>query len=610
MKLKLLTLLCFISVIGTAEIKETPLLKVADKTIALEEFEAIYGKNHQITQVPISKSEYLDLFIRYKLKVLEAQALGLDTAQAFRDEAQFYFDDLASQYLCDTIAEKQARESLRERLKWEVDASHILVKIDPRTPMDTADAWGKITKARERVLAGEDFAVVAKEVSEDPSAKQNSGRLGYFGPFQMVEEFEDATYNAEVGQVTEIFKTRFGYHFLIVHDKRPFEGQVLTAHIMKMVSKNASEADQAKAKAIIDSLYELVKSGEDFAKVAAMNSDDRQSGFRGGQLPWISRNQIVAEYSDVAFALNAGEYSEPVRSGFGWHIIKLLDRRAEHPEEDIDRMMEYAKKQNMALGQAGEKAKTTALKQKYNFRWNPDVRAEVITIMHTSANDAERTEKLKALTSPLATFNGGAIQINNMSLEEIAWNQNFSNDANFEQLAKNALFEREKQELPNMYPEFKYTMQEYYDGLLIFEINQQTVWNDSAVDSTMIIKQYESNKARYSATGTFNGKIYFFDSPQSEAQIAKIKAGDAKAVKSAVKVVEGEQAKGGIYDDFIWPIIPSKYVVAVGEITNGEPQELDAVRGQVISDCQQIAERQWTDKLKEKYNPQTLKKIK
>ncbi len=602
-----------LTIAAQAQIQEKPLLEINGTVIPQEEFETIYKKNYNIGQVEISRKEYFDLFTNYKLKVAEAKALGLDTLKSYKDECDFYYNELSQQYLTDTAALKAARNVIRDRMKEEIDASHILIRVDPKaSPADTIKAYERISDALTRVRKGEDFNEVAVQCSDDPTVAKNKGRLHYFTALQMVAPFETAAYSTPVNQVSGIFRTQFGYHILKVHDRRAFGGEVLVAHIMKVCQRGASDEQRAKAKAQIDSLYTLIVGGADFAQLAARNSDDRQSAMQGGMMQWFTESAIIPEFSKPAFALkNVGDVCAPIETPFGYHIIKLIEKRSERPESTVNRMIENAIRNGHQVGQAGVNAKGTQLMKEYNFQWDKTLSAKFAEIMGSVAADSVKEAKLKELNAPIATYTGGTVDPEQLKVSDIHWNPVLPVSENLKKFGIDTMLKYEKTRLTQKYANFKYTMQEYYDGLLVFEMNQRVIWNDTTIDSAAIAKQYAAYPERYSKGGTFDGKIYFFSEPLSDKQLEKLKASsDKKVVKLATKVVEGPQTQGGIYDDIIWPLEQSSYTVAVGTTTAGELEPLEKVRGSVISDLQHFKEKEWIAQLQAKYEPKVLSKIK
>ena len=320
--------------------KQDPVLMTVDGVpVTQGEFEAIYKKNNKdvkVTQEALD--EYLELFINYKLKVREAEKLGMDTVAKFQKELDGYRKQLARPYLIDRELNDALIKEAYDRMQEEVHASHILVQLQPdATPEDTAAAWKRIMSLRDRILKGEDFAAVAKAPggSDDPSAQKNGGDLGWFSALQMVYPFESAAYNTAVGEVSRPVRTRFGYHIIRVDAKRPARGQVKVAHIMLRSTDQDSTAKQQEVESRIREIHQrLVKNEIGFEDAALRFSEDESSNTKGGELPMFGTGKMIDEFEDVAFALKEdGEISDPVRTRYGWHIIKRLEYQ---PPPDFD----------------------------------------------------------------------------------------------------------------------------------------------------------------------------------------------------------------------------------------------------------------------------------
>lgn len=592
-----------------AQQSETPLLTIGDKTISLEEFNYIYNKNNEVSQYRISPREYLDLFINYKLKVAEAQSLGLDTTKSYRDECNYYLDELSSDRYIDSAAIRAAHSEIYQRSKYEIDASHILIQARSNaSPEDTLRAYNRIVEARAKIMAGADFADIAREYSEDPSGKASGGSLGAFSTMQMVEPFETMAYTTPVDSVSPIFRTRFGYHILRVNARRPWSGEISVAHIMKMAPKDAPQADRDKAKAAIDSVYAKILAGENFEKLAIQESDDKQTGVKGGVMPWFGKGQIVKEFADASFALeNDGDISEPILTDFGWHIIKRLAKRTERDSMVIERMIYRASAGGAhKIASVGKNAVAQKLKKEYNFKWNLDARKKFAAVQYGILPDSVKQKKLSEIAEPLATFDGGEIR----STDRLVWTKQRLEDENFERFAQDAIFAYDKSQLTTKDRQFGYVMQEYYDGLLVFEINQRTIWSETPSDSLQMQALYESNGARYSTGGTFEGTIYICnDSTTAKKMLSFIASGKtAKAKKLAYQVIEGTQMQGGQLDDLIWPNIPSPYVVLDGKVVSGQLLDFEQARGMLLSDLQQRREVVWMKELRAKYKPTVIEK--
>ena len=304
-------------------------LSIADEKISIQDFMKTYHKNRLDTDTlsfEDSLEEYLELYIKFKLKVIEAEQLGLDTLPSFVRELDGYRRQLVKPYLTDANVSEQLLKEAYDRLKYEVSVSHILIQSDPN---DTIEAFNTILDIQERIQKGEDFTSLAKTFSEDPSVKENNGNLGYFTALYMVYPFETAAYETQVGSISKPVKTRFGYHILQVNDKRPSRGEVKVAHIMiRTDNKKTDSQNLSKNKIyeIYDSL--IMNSGLNFSELAKKYSDDKKSGSKGGELDWFGANKMVKNFEEASFSLDSiGSFSEPFQTEFGWHIVKLIDMK-------------------------------------------------------------------------------------------------------------------------------------------------------------------------------------------------------------------------------------------------------------------------------------------
>ncbi len=599
-----------------AQKADTPFLRIGDNVTTYGEFNHMYEENREAALTPMSAAEYSRLFTNYKLKVAQAKEMGLDTLKTYRDECEHYLAELAKPYLEDTAALRLLTERENSRLSEEIKAEHILISVRPNAlPADTLAAYEKAVKARNRVLAGEDFAKVADEVSEDPSARNNHGDLGYFTAMRMVMPFEDAAYSTPKGGLSEVFRTQFGFHFMHVSDRRESEGQVMVQHIMKFVPSSPMDRDaEARAKAQIDSLYKIAISGTvDFGELAKENSDDRQSANRGGMLMWFNHSQILPEFADASFALaNKGDISAPVRTRAGWHIIRLVDRRKSMPWDEVKKSISRAASTSEPYKSVKERAKAYQLAKEYNFKWNNSELDTLVNQCLSAPSGDKRRQYFKDSEAIVATINGEAVRVRDLSKWADKWRSDVIPSENIEKIFIGFMKDYETKQLDKKYHEYAYTSHEYLEGLLVFEITQREIWSQSA-DSATMADMYAKNTARYSKDGTFEGDIYFCNSEKDAAKVKKLvaKGQKAKAAKIAEKTVNGPIKQGDIYDDFIWPSLPvSDFVVVDGKVTNGTPKPLDECRGMIISDYQQKKEAEFLTKLRDKFNPQQLIKLK
>ena len=284
----LLAAVAFSSIFSNVKADNDPvIMKINGRDISKSEFEYIYNKNTQ-QQMAEQKSldEYVDLFVNFKLKVFEAEKRGLDTLKTFVDELEGYRSQLAKPYLIDKDMDEKLIKEAYDRLKENIKVSHILLRLDPNaTAFQEKAVYERMVEFKKKVEAGYDFNQLASEVSEDNSAKQNGGLLGYITGFMTVYPFETAAYTTPVGSVSDPVKTTFGYHLVYVMDRRADQGEFLASHIMKKVDLDADKKADNEAKKAIDEIYAKIVAGENFQELAKQNSDDYGSARQGGQLP-------------------------------------------------------------------------------------------------------------------------------------------------------------------------------------------------------------------------------------------------------------------------------------------------------------------------------------
>ena len=600
------------------------LLTIQDKNYSIEEFDFIYNKNNNFSEEPKSKKEYIDLFVNYKLKVHEACAQGFDTLPSFTKEFNYYKDELAKPYLSDKNVTDKLIQEAYDRLKTEVNASHILIKLPPSpSPEDTLKAYEKISSIVEKYKNGEDFNKLALQYSEDPSAKKNEGKLGYFSGFMMVYPFESAAFNTEIGKISPITRTSFGYHVVKVHDKRANRGELKTAHIMQMFPPNSPEDVKKAKKAKIDSVYQLVLKGEDFASLAKQFSEDRNSANNNGELPWFGTGRMIPEYSEPAFELKEiGDISKIIQTPYGFHIIKLLDKRDVKPFDEMKEEITNKISRDERAYQ-GKKVVIARLKKEYDYKENDGHVSKIKAMVKDGKlNNEDLFVALESDNQVIASMNDWEFKSADLA-ERLKENRQFSQvrrAAMIDKLLVTTLEDEilafEKSKLEDKYPDYKYLLREYHDGLLIFEISQKEIWNKAIEDSTGIDNYYAVHKGNYFHPEKLDGKIFFTNNKKELAAAKKSMALPADSLKKMypdAKVIEGMFEKGEYkaLDRQIWKIKKSKgkidadfkYLWGAGKTIAKKQKELDETRGQVIADYQTQIEEKWLTQLKTKYAP-------
>ncbi|NEM99501.1 peptidylprolyl isomerase [Pontibacter burrus] len=490
--------------------KEPAIATLGNQPISTSEFKYVYEKNNGGNEDAYSReniADYLQLYTNFKLKVMEAESRGLDTTTAFKRELEGYKDQLALPYLTENSVTDQLVREAYERLKQEVNASHILITIAPdAAPQDTLAAYNRVMELRKRAEAGEDFAKLAREFSQDPSAADNGGNLGYFTAMQMVYPFENAAYKTTPGQLSMPVRTRFGYHLIKVHDKRMARGEVQVAHIMVRATPDMPKADSIAAKQRVDAIYRRVQRNEDWNKLAAEFSEDDNTARSGGELPWFGTGRMIPSFEEAAFNLQKeGEVAKPVLTPYGWHIIKLIGKRGLPPYEDLEQNL----RNKVAKDSRSELNKSVFLKrirQENNFT---EVPAAKTTAFSKATDDLMQgtwkyDENDKALKTTLFTIQGKPYTIADFysfakenQRPRTGGNAEHAITVLYDNFVNKSLLEFERANLENKHLDYRMLVREYHDGILLFQLMDEKVWSKAVEDTVGLKAYFEANKEKY-----------------------------------------------------------------------------------------------------------------
>ncbi len=503
---------------------EKILMTVAGMDVEAGEFIRMFNKSPD-PAYRVEIGEYLQQFIAFKLKVADAIEHGYDTTLAFRDELNGYRQQLAQTWLTEPDIKDKVLRKAYERYLEEINASHILINCKPdASPEDTLRAYEKAVALRNRILEGEPFAEVAKAGSDDRSVNVNNGNLGYFTVFQMITPFEDAVYSLQPGTVSEPVRTPFGYHIIKVNDRRPSRGKVRVAHIMKSVPPGSEEQTVIKAQNEIDELYERLGNGESFAKLASEKSDHRESAVNGGEMNWFGTGEIISDFSEAAFAIkDTGEYTRPVRSPYGFHIIKLLEKKSPGTLEEAKPFLESRLNQS-ELVEMGKRSFIDRLRNEYGFTVNPAVRnwfvknTDTLIIRGKAKYPVKRIPKGNIYSFAGQGLNaaGFASYLENGFSNSLTHNAVQFIDAAIETISSGEIMKYEDSILEKKHPDFKYLMKEFHDGILLFEISSDKVWNRAQTDTSGLMLHYEKNKDKFMSERSIGSSPLPFSEVQAD----------------------------------------------------------------------------------------------
>jgi peptidyl-prolyl cis-trans isomerase SurA len=636
----LVLLLSSISII--AQTNDPVVMKINGKDIKKSEFEYFYYKYNSDDVVDkITLDEYVKLFKNLKLRVAEAEAQGLDTTASFLTELSDYRAQLAKSYLKEAEVNEKLVSKEYGRMKELAEVSHILITFPGVKdnnfkifPADTLEAYKKATLIRNRLLKGENFEKLAAELSEDPGLKENSrpGYLGWFPGMALNPPLEEIAFTTPVGQVGRLIRSNFGYHIIKVHGKKENPGQINAAHILIACPPNADvvQADDALKK--INDIYDQLLKGADFAQLAKENSADQGSAAQGGELGWFGYGYMVKEFQDVAFDQKAvGDFSRPFKTQFGYHIVKLLDKKPiesfEEKREEIESKLNSGG-YTVLLHQSG----IDKLKEEYGFVKNETVyktlfaEANKIYPSDTEFYEAFRNNsdvlfKVGDLSFSVADFIG-YLEKNDRS--PVTLSTDYLTDR-LDVFEYTALQQAADIALESKFSEFRNLVQEYHDGILMFEIANREIW-EKASDDTVGLKDYfEKNKDKFTWDEPyFKGYVVLVKDAKTKKKMQKeiSKMQPEKAVEylyenyrvgdvSYVKAEKGLYKKGdnAFVDEWAFksgqaekPEKPAEFQDSflIGNVSN-VPTAYSDVRGLVVTSYQDYLEKEWQEKLNAKY---------
>ena len=639
--------------------KSKTLITLGDKEISAKEFMDVYEKNNVKSEVLDKKSvdEYLDMYINFKLKVIEAEARQMDTLPKFIKEYEGYRKQLAKPYFSNDAATEQLVEEAYERMLWDVNASHILIKCDVHaTPADTLKAYNKAMEIRKRILKGEDFGDVAVETSDDPSAKGmeeipgkqraykgNRGNLGYFTAFDMVYPFETGAYNTKEGEISMPVRSDFGYHIIKVNSKTPACGMIKAAHIFLVVDEKDPMKSDSVVRAKAYNIYnEIDKDGKNWDVMVKRYSDDKGSAQYGGTLSPFRVSQIVPEFITAVKQLDINEFSEPVKTSYGYHIVKVLAKPGvKSLEEEKENITKSVEKDMRA--KVSEEVVLKRIMREDKFKENTKVKDAFIATIDTTLQEgryvmAEGVDtnqvifKLNKQEYKIADFIG--------YIKKHETNQPFMSAGSYayqlyDEFVKESVFAYEDAHLEEKYPDFKLLVQEYHDGILLFDLMDKEVWKKAETDTAGIKTFYEENKGNYMWGERVKTIVMTVNNPDNLARAEELIRQDLSydSIRAIMKAesLKGVMVKSPFFqkgdnvdiDETEWVagtvrVIPSTVdnttkIVKILEVREPEPKTYREARGVIISAYQTKLEEDWLKALKEKYpvtiNEKVLNKV-
>lgn len=627
--------------IGNSRDNDPVLFSVDGAPVHVSEFKYIYAKTNA-NKADFSKAsleEYLDLYTKFKLKVRRAKEMRLDTVPTLRDELAGYRRQLSDSYLIDREVTDKLIAEAYERTKKDVDISHILVACLPTAlPADSLKAYQKCIEAREKIMNGSDFASVAREYSDDPSKDRNGGHIGFITALfpNGLYTVETAAYSQIPGSISMPVRSTMGYHLVRVEAVRDARGEIEAAHILLRKSKeDPSKNKMVKQK--IDSLYQVIKAGGNFALHASKYSEDHMSAPQGGNIGVFGINKYELAFENVAFSLaNDGDLSEPVETSVGWHIIQRISRRGIEPF-NIAKQGLQSKVKNDGRFELARRAMIRRIQRENNFTEYPQTLHAFITTL--DSNFLTFKWKPNEITDDQSLFTLGKDTkvtvdmfeefLARSSRQRIRLFGNSDNESAVRSLYATFVDEEtlrhEERHLEAKYPDFKALMREYEEGILLFEAMRLEVWDKASQDTSGLKEFFKTIPGKYQWKQRAVVSVYtikdelkdkanevraFVTGNSSERALATFNENGRTLL--SVQERTFEEGKNEVLDHMDWVIGKlsaneinqrdnSLNFMKIEKILPAGEKTLEEARGYVVADYQDFLEKKWLEDLKNKY---------
>jgi peptidyl-prolyl cis-trans isomerase SurA len=634
------------------------LVTINNENVTAGEFMRVYEKNNYTDELYSENdvNDYLNLYIDFKLKVTEAVYLKLDTSASFITELSGYRTQLAKPYFVDESVNEELLLEAYDRLKKDIRASHILIMVDENaTPEDTLKAYNKISRVVDDLNAGKEFSVAAIEYSDDPSArdtkavpnkqratKGNKGDLGYFTVFNMLYPFESVAYNTEVGDISPIVRTKYGYHIINVTDVKDAMGTAQVAHIFVALRPDASKQDSLRKTEKVNNIHAKIQEGLSFEDAVAQYSEDKGSIKNNGQLSHFTCNRVVPEFVEVVDIMQVGDISAPIKTDYGYHIVKLIESNKPGSfDEESSILKKRLAKDNRS--RKSEDAVITNIKTNNKFKVYTEAANAIIDAIDSSVlNKRFVADSLKFMTETVIKIKkekytqydfAKFVQINQRIQDNI--DRDVYVKQLFSEFEEDCCLSFMDKNLEANYPDFKELVKEYHDGILLFNLTDEKVWSKAVKDTMGLQEFFESNRNNYIWDERVDATVYEIRDRNIIAQVTEIistmdndgdiaKAFETDSIK-AVRIIPNTYELGDnkYVDQIDWAVGVSEpvnsdvedltVIVKVREVLSPEPKALKDARGLVTADYQSFLETQWLKELKTEYtveiNDDVLEKI-
>lgn len=639
MKKKLLLFSLVATTLLAFAAKDPVLMTINGKDVKLSEFEYLYHKNSAQQIQKESLDEYIDRFVNYKLKVADAEAMGLDTLESFKKELEGYKRSIVLPFLRDTTVYDSLVLDAFDRTQHSVEVTHIMRPLGTGV-FDGIKEQMLIDSIYNELQNGANFEEMVQKYSVDRSKYRNNGNQGFVYPGRFPIAFENATYDTPVGQISKPFETPYGWHIVKPLSDKKNEGTVLVEHILKLFGTQPgtapSDSVRRATKAKIDAVYNRIKAGEDFETVAKAESEDPGSAQNGGKLPWFGVGRMVKPFEETSFKLAVGEVSEPFETAYGYHIVKKLDSKPNPPLEEVREQLREEVKGDERTA-VPRLVRNEQLKKELNYQISPKFSTYIDEALNAygSYDSVFVANMLGKSDFVFCTFDNVKVPVSRLAtrlttkesadIPTAKWYiMKVADEFGIEEMRRhysNTLIDKNA--------DFANLFNEYHDGMLLFEASSRKVWDAASTDTTGLKDYFNAHRADFTwDTPHFKGIILHAKNDSVlncvKQDVALWGHSDSLTLKLSEKyrndikmqrmlVAKGENAVADYLMFNGEKALPNDKRFTASMVLEGgiqmQPETMNDVRGQVTSAYQDELEQLWIKELREKYPVKIDKKI-
>jgi peptidyl-prolyl cis-trans isomerase SurA len=617
----------FISVRASSQ----TLLIYGNDSVPVSQFLQALNKNDTGLKTPAALKDYLDLYIASRLKIKEAQSRRYDTLPQLLSDIENLRTQILPVYEKDAETIKALTEEAFTRSQKDIRIRHIFIAFKDENGMwDTATAARKAAEVMTQIKSKASFSDLAKKYSNDPSARDNGGDLGYITVFSLPYQLENLAYATAPGSVSALYRSNKGYHIFKNEGERKALGRVKSSQILISFPPESTEGERAAAKRLADSLYARILKGDDFGKLALNFSNDAFSSSANGQLPEFGVGEYDPVFESAVYQLKVGKTSNPFLTKYGYHIVRkdsetpvasaktdglmlaLKEKTEQSDRIDVSKSVLIKK----VIGQAGYKK--LAFDDQGLWQYSDSVFGK---------EQKTRFAAIKPAT-PLFTVGSDTTLVDDWI--SFAQTARYGNDGSgikpyqevWEEFVQSAAMKYYLRHLDYFNRDFKNQMAEFREGNLFFEIMQREIWGPAQSDTVALKAYYQKNKQRYQWTKSA-GAVIFYTSDLTTAQqmVAQLKKSALNWKELAASMSDKVTTDSGRFEINQIPN-PGKLTLKKGMIT--EPvlnkgdntasfayimqlfekpaqRSFEEAKALVVNDYQNDLEARWMQVLQKKY---------